>query len=59
MMLTWLLILLLLVPIVVMHAVEETTARYFCIMVASGIFIFILSGLIHARMAEIFVAGAT
>lgn len=56
---TWLLITLLLVPIIVVHAVEGAALRIFCIMIASGMFVFVLSDLMHARMAEIFVAGAT
>jgi hypothetical protein len=43
----------------VVHAVEGTALQILCIMVASGMFVFVLSGLMHARMAEIFVAGAT
>jgi len=57
--LTWLLILLLLVPVVVVHALEGMALQILCIMVASGMFVFVLSGMMQARLAEIFVAGAT
>ncbi|KAL8696654.1 MAG: hypothetical protein Q9224_002684, partial [Gallowayella concinna] len=56
---TWLLIILLLVPVIVVHAVDGIVPKVVCIMMASGIFVSILADVLHARMAEIFVAGAT
>ena len=56
---TWLLIALLLVPVVVVHAIKGAILQILCVMVASGTFVFVLSDLVHARMTEIFVAGAT
>ena len=56
---TRLLIALLLIPIIIVHAIESLALQIVCIMIASGLFVFVLSDLMHARMAEIFVAGAT
>ena len=57
--LTWLLIALLLVPVIIVHAVRGAVLQIICIMIASGAFVFVLSDLMHSRMAEIFVAGVT
>lgn len=55
----WLLIALLIVPIIVVQAIEGIALQVLCLMLASSMFVFVLSSLVRARMAELFVAGAT
>lgn len=56
---TWLLIVLIIVPVIVVQTIERVALQILCSMIGSGIFIFVLSSLVRARMAELFVAGAT
>jgi hypothetical protein len=50
---------LLLVPVVIMHTINSVSLQIFCIMVASSLFILVLSGVMNARTAEVFIASAT
>ena len=54
-----LLVLLLIVPVIVVNAIDRVALRLLVIVVASIIFITVLSMLTKARTGEIFVAGAT
>jgi len=54
-----LLVLLLIVPVIVVNAIDRVALRLLVIAVASTIFITVLSMLTKARTGEIFVAGAT
>lgn len=54
-----LLVLLLIVPVIVVNAIDRVALRLLVIVVASTIFITVLSMLTKARTGEIFVAGAT
>ena len=51
--------LLLVVPVIVVNAVERVTLRLLVIALSSALFIVVLSMLTKARTGEIFVAGAT
>lgn len=56
---TWLIVTLLLVPVIVVRAVEAVVLQMSCIMLASGLFIVVVSAITNARAAEIFMAGVT
>lgn len=55
----WLWIALLIVPVIVVQAVERKALQVLCLILSSGIFVYVLSSLVRARMVELFVAGAT
>lgn len=56
---TWLVVALLFVPIIVMRAVHSSIIQILCTMMSSGVFIMLLSIIMQASAAEVFVAGAT
>lgn len=55
----WLIVSLLLVPVIVVRAVDAVVLQISCIMLASGLFIVVVSAITNARAAEIFMAGVT
>ncbi|KAF2495500.1 hypothetical protein BU16DRAFT_561784 [Lophium mytilinum] len=54
-----LLVLLLLIPVIIVNAIDSVALRLLVIAISSTIFIIVLSMLTKARTGEIFVAGAT
>ncbi|KAF1997781.1 hypothetical protein P154DRAFT_440363, partial [Amniculicola lignicola CBS 123094] len=56
---TWLIVALLLVPVILMHALDSVIIQIICIMIASGIFILVLSSVLNAKASDIFIAGPT
>lgn len=56
---TWLIVALLLVPVTLIHTLTSVILQIICVMIASGIFILVLSNVLYARASEIFIAGPT
>ena len=55
----WGVVLLLLVPVVIINALESTLLRLVLIIVASGMVIMLMGVLTKARTGELFMVGAT
>src|ERR1700761_2423477 len=56
---SWLMVSLLVLPVVMVHAVNSVTLQIVCVALSSTIFVLILSGVMNARVVDVFVAGPT
>lgn len=50
---------MLLVPVITIHAIQNIALQISCILVASSLFVFILSVVVNAKTSDVFIAGPT
>jgi hypothetical protein len=50
---------LVVLSVIMVYTVKSTALQILCIALSSGLFVLILSGVMHARIADIFVAAPT